>query len=111
MSPDAGSRFDHRRRPRADASPISTRCFYPETGFTKGEMLDYYARIAPVMLPHLRDRPVTMKRFPDGVDGQSFFEKHVPRHAPEWIDTVSVPLEAEDDGPIDYRASSRPGRA
>ncbi len=67
------------------------KILYPETGFTKGEMLDYYARIAPVMLPHIEDRPLTMKRYPDGVDGPSFFEKHIPSHAPEWVHHVSVP--------------------
>ncbi|MGH3578494.1 MAG: hypothetical protein ACRDU0_13175, partial [Mycobacterium sp.] len=60
------------------------KVFYPEVGFTKGEMIDYYARIAPVMLPHVCDRPLTMKRFPDGVDHPFFFEKHLPTHAPSW---------------------------
>jgi bifunctional non-homologous end joining protein LigD len=67
------------------------KVLYPATGFTKGEMLDYYSRIAPVMLPHLRDRPVTFRRFPDGVGAASFVEKHVPSHAPEWVTTVRVP--------------------
>lgn len=67
------------------------KVFYPNCGFTKGQMLDYYARIAPVMLGHLCDRPLTMKRFPDGVDGESFFEKHPPAYAPDWLRRVSVP--------------------
>jgi bifunctional non-homologous end joining protein LigD len=67
------------------------KVLYPETGFTKGALLDYYARIAAVMLPHLRDRPVTFRRFPDGVGGKSFVEKHVPSHAPAWVHTVKVP--------------------
>jgi bifunctional non-homologous end joining protein LigD len=58
---------------------------YPEVGFTKGQVIDYYTRIAPVLLPHLRDRPLTMKRYPDGVEGQFFYEKRIPSHAPEWI--------------------------
>jgi bifunctional non-homologous end joining protein LigD len=61
---------------------------YPATGFTKGELLDYYAKIAPVMLPHLRGRPVTVKRFPNGVDASGFIEKNVPRHAPDWVRTA-----------------------
>jgi DNA ligase D-like protein (predicted 3'-phosphoesterase) len=63
------------------------KVLYPVTGFTKGEMIDYYTRIAPVLLPYLADRPVTLRRYPDGVDGQSFFEKNVPSHAPDWVRT------------------------
>jgi hypothetical protein len=58
------------------------KVLYPATGFTKGDMIDYYTKVAGVMLPHVRDRPLTMKRFPDGVDGPSFFEKHTPAHGP-----------------------------
>jgi bifunctional non-homologous end joining protein LigD len=67
------------------------KVLYPETGFTKGRLIDYYVRVAPVMLPHVRERPLTMKRFPDGVEGKSFFEKHIPSHAPEWVPSVEVP--------------------
>ena len=67
-----------------------SKVLYPETGFTKGEVIDYYTRIAPVMLPHIVDRPVTLKRFPDGVDGISFFEKNVSRGAPDWVKTLKV---------------------
>jgi bifunctional non-homologous end joining protein LigD len=73
------------------------KVLFPETGFTKGQMIDYYARIAPVMVPHLYDRPLTMKRWPDGVDGQSFFEKHAPRHAPDWVRSVTVPSSGDGD--------------
>jgi bifunctional non-homologous end joining protein LigD len=66
------------------------KVLYPEVGFTKAAVVDYYARIAPVLLPHLRDRAVTMVRFPDGVDGGSFFEKRCPRHAPEWVRRADV---------------------
>ncbi|SDM44660.1 non-homologous end-joining DNA ligase [Allokutzneria albata] len=66
------------------------KVLYPEDGFTKGEVIDYYARIAPVMLPHLADRALTLKRYPDGVDGMSFFEKNVSRHAPDWVRTVRL---------------------
>lgn len=67
------------------------KVLFPATGFTKGQLIDYYVRIAQVMLPHIRERPLTMKRFPDGVEGKSFFEKHIPSHAPDWVRTVSVP--------------------
>jgi bifunctional non-homologous end joining protein LigD len=67
------------------------KVLYAEVGFTKGEVLDYYTRIAPVMLPHLRDRPLTFKRYPDGVDGKFFFEKNAPSHTPEWVPKVKLP--------------------
>lgn len=67
------------------------KVFYPQNGFTKGQLIDYYCRIADVMLPHLWERPLTMRRFPNGVEGKSFYEKHVPSHAPDWVRTVSVP--------------------
>jgi bifunctional non-homologous end joining protein LigD len=68
------------------------KVFYPETGFTKGQLIDYYVRIADAMLPHLKERPLTMRRFPNGVEGKSFFEKHIPSHAPDWVTSVTVPL-------------------
>jgi bifunctional non-homologous end joining protein LigD len=61
------------------------------SGFTKGDVIDYYARIAPVLLPHLRGRPVTVKRFPEGTSRAGFIEKNVPRHAPGWVRTVTLP--------------------
>jgi bifunctional non-homologous end joining protein LigD len=61
------------------------KVMYPAVGFTKGQVIDYYTRIAPVLLPHLRNRPLTMKRYPDGVEGEFFYEKRIPSHAPEWI--------------------------
>jgi len=67
------------------------KVLFPATGFTKGQLIDYYVRIAPVMLPHVIDRPVTFRRYPDGVEAKSFFEKHVPSHAPGWVRTVEVP--------------------
>jgi bifunctional non-homologous end joining protein LigD len=66
------------------------KVLYPDTGFTKGQVLDYYTRIAPVLLPHLRGRPATFKRYPDGVDGKYFFEKNAPKHAPDWVRTVEL---------------------
>ena len=66
------------------------KVLYPRHGFTKGEVLDYYTRIAPVLLPHIRDRAMTFVRFPDGVAGGSFFEKDVSRHAPDWVRTARL---------------------
>jgi bifunctional non-homologous end joining protein LigD len=66
------------------------KVMYPAVGFTKGQLIDYYSRIAPVLLPHLRDRPLTLKRYPNGVDGQYFYEKRCPSHAPEWVRTAKA---------------------
>jgi bifunctional non-homologous end joining protein LigD len=74
------------------------KVIYPATGFTKGALIDYYARVADVMLPHLRDRPVTFRRFPDGTGGKSFVEKHVPSHAPDWVQTIKVPSSSTGRG-------------
>jgi bifunctional non-homologous end joining protein LigD len=63
---------------------------YPH-GFTKGEVVDYYTRIAPVLLPHLRDRPLTVKRYPNGSDAPFFYEKNAPRGTPDWVRTVTLP--------------------
>jgi bifunctional non-homologous end joining protein LigD len=76
------------------------KVLYPEVGFTKADVIDYYARIAPVMLTHLRDRIVTFRRFPDGVDGESFFEKRCPGHRPEWVTVAPGP--GDRGGPIRY---------
>jgi bifunctional non-homologous end joining protein LigD len=66
------------------------KVLYPEAGFTKGQVIDYYVRIAPVLLPHLRGRPLTMKRYPNGVSGPYFYEKNCPEHRPEWVQTARV---------------------
>jgi bifunctional non-homologous end joining protein LigD len=66
------------------------KVLYPATGFTKGQVIDYYARIAPALLPHLKGRPVTMKRYPDGVDSEYFYEKNAPKHRPDWVQTAPV---------------------
>src|ERR1700752_3206893 len=66
------------------------KVLYPKAGFSKGQVIDYCIRIAPVLLPHLRDRPLTMKRYPDGVDGQFFYEKNCPSHRPKWVQTAKV---------------------
>ncbi|MDT4916142.1 MAG: bifunctional non-ous end joining protein LigD [Pseudonocardiales bacterium] len=67
------------------------KVLYSEAGFAKGEVIDYYTRIAPVLLPHLADRPLTVKRYPNGVDASFFFEKNAPRGTPSWVRTVNLP--------------------
>src|SRR5438045_5684550 len=66
------------------------KVLYPKAGFAKGQVIDYYIRIAPVLLPHLRDAPLTMKRYPDGVDGEFFYEKNCPSRRPKWVQTAKV---------------------
>ncbi|MBD0316951.1 MAG: DNA ligase D [Thermoleophilia bacterium] len=63
------------------------KIFWPEEGITKGDLVEYYREVAPVLVPHLRDRPFTMKRYPDGVEGSHFFQKNAPEHMPDWIPT------------------------
>ncbi len=75
------------------------KVLYPATGFTKGEVIDYYARVAPVLLSHLGDRALTLRRFPNGVESGSFYEKNCPRHRPDWVGTHRVSV---DDGTIDF---------
>jgi len=66
------------------------KVLYPKVGFTKGQVVDYYIRIASVLLPHLKNRPLTMKRYPDGVEGEFFYEKNCPSHRPKWVQTAKV---------------------
>jgi bifunctional non-homologous end joining protein LigD len=66
------------------------KVLYPATGFTKGQVIDYYARIAPVLLPHFAGHALTMKRYPGGVDAEFFFEKNAPKHRPDWIKTAPI---------------------
>jgi bifunctional non-homologous end joining protein LigD len=66
------------------------KVLYPKTGFTKGQLIDYYIRIAPVLLPHLKGRPLTMKRYPNGVSAPFFYEKNCPVHRPDWVTTTPV---------------------
>jgi len=72
--------------------PVSNlnKVLYPKAGFTKGQVIDYYIRIAPVLLPHLKDRPLTMKRYPNGVEAPFFYEKNCPKHRPKWVKTAPV---------------------
>ncbi len=66
------------------------KVLWPKAGFTKGEMIHYYIQIAPVLLPHLKDRPLTMKRYPNGVEAEFFYEKNCPTHRPKWVKTAKV---------------------
>jgi len=85
----------------ADSTPIDVqgrrltvsnleKVLYPSAGFTKRKIIDYYVRVAPFLLPHLAGRPLTMKRYPDGVDGEYFYEKNAPKHRPDWVKTAPV---------------------
>jgi bifunctional non-homologous end joining protein LigD len=80
------------------------KVMYPAAGFTKGEVIDYYTRIAPVLLPHLRDRALTRIRFPNGVEGAHFFEKNAPGGTPDWVrlETLPVPGSTKDRETIDF---------
>jgi bifunctional non-homologous end joining protein LigD len=70
------------------------KVLYPQTRTTKADVIDYYVRIAPFILPHLKNRPVTLKRYPDGVTGQAFWEKDAPSFTPQWVNTYPVPRRA-----------------
>jgi bifunctional non-homologous end joining protein LigD len=73
------------------------KVLYPAVGFTKANVIDYYIRVAPVLLPHLKDRPLTLKRYPNGVTGEFFYEKRCPPHRPEWVKTARVWSEGNND--------------
>lgn len=76
------------------------KVLYPSTGFTKAQVIAYYIEISRVLLPYLKDRPITLKRYPDGVDGFFFYEKRCPTHRPEWVETTRTPKRS--GGSIDY---------
>jgi len=77
------------------------KILYPKTGFTKGQVIDYYIRVSKVLLPHLKNRPITLKRYPEGVEGFFFYEKQCPAHRPDWVKTTVVPSQRRQ-GKIDY---------
>lgn len=79
--------------------PVSNleKIFYPRTGFTKAQVIDYYIRISPVLLPHLKGRPITLKRYPDGVEGGFFYEKKCPTHRPAWVKTAPIWSKTHDE--------------
>ncbi|HET7653667.1 MAG TPA: hypothetical protein VFK42_11565, partial [Acidimicrobiales bacterium] len=66
------------------------KVLWPETGFTKGQMIDYYAKVGETLLPHLRGRPLTLKRYPNGVAESFFYEKQCPSHRPDWVETCPI---------------------
>src|SRR5437764_8142026 len=72
------------------------KVLYPKIGFTKGQVIDYYIRVASALLPHLKDRPLSMERYPDGVEGEFFYEKNCPEHRPKWVQTAQVWSESND---------------
>jgi bifunctional non-homologous end joining protein LigD len=74
------------------------KVLYPKTGFTKAEVIDYYLQVAPLLLPHLSDRPLTRKRWPDGTGSAYFFEKNAPRGTPDWVRTVTLPTPGSSTG-------------
>jgi bifunctional non-homologous end joining protein LigD len=71
------------------------KVLYPAVGFTKGQVIDYYTRVAPYVLPHLRDRPLTLKRYPNGVEGGHFYEKQAPSHRPDWVEVAPIELRSK----------------
>lgn len=79
--------------------PVSKldKVFYPSVGFTKAQVIDYYIRISPVLLPHLKDRPLTLKRYPDGVMGGFFYEKRCPPYRPDWVQTAPIWSERNEE--------------
>ncbi|HEX8678661.1 MAG TPA: non-homologous end-joining DNA ligase, partial [Chthoniobacterales bacterium] len=77
------------------------KVYFPESGFTKGEVIAFYSEIADVILPHLRDRPLTLKRYPEGIDRDHFYEKNAPKYRPDWVETFAVPR-TEREGEINY---------
>jgi bifunctional non-homologous end joining protein LigD len=80
------------------------KVLYPAAGFTKGEVIDYYGRIAPVLLPHVENRPLTLKRYPHGVDSKFFYAKNVPAGAPAWVRTAKLPSpgSSKDRDEVEY---------
>ncbi len=81
--------------PRLEPTRLE-KVFWPAEGYTKGDLIDYYRAVAPVLLPYLRDRPLVLDRYPDGIDGKSFFQKNAPEFAPEWVRTEPVWSEDSD---------------
>src|SRR5580765_193936 len=73
------------------------KVLYPQTGFTKGQVIDYYRQIAPIILPHLKGRALTLKRYPNGVDQKFFYEKRCPSHKPDWVKTLPMHSESSEE--------------
>ena len=81
------------------------RVLFPEAGLTKGDLIGYYLRVAPVLLPHVRDRPVSMQRYPAGIESEGFFQKNAPDYFPDWIERARL---AKQDGEVDYVLANHP---
>ena len=83
------------------------KVFFPEDGITKGDLIQYYASVAPILLPHLAGRPLSMSRYPDGITGQSFYEKRAPGHQPAWMRLAEVPSDSQG-GIIEFMVAESP---
>src|SRR5687767_13791742 len=73
------------------------KVLYPKAGFTKGQVIDYYIRISDWLLPHLKNRPLTLKRYPNGVEAEFFYEKRCPAHRPDWVKTARIWSEGNNE--------------
>ncbi|HLU53802.1 MAG TPA: non-homologous end-joining DNA ligase [Acidimicrobiia bacterium] len=82
------------------------KLFFPDDGYTKGDVIQYYASVADVLLPHLAGRPISMSRYPDGIEGPQFYEKRAPGHQPDWMPTAPVPSDSQG-GVIDFLLADR----
>jgi bifunctional non-homologous end joining protein LigD len=97
VSPPAATTVDVEVEGRQLKLSNIDKVLYPENGFTKGEVIDYYTRVAPALVRHLRGRPLTLKRYPNGVEGKFFYEKNCPSHRPPWVQTVAIWSPHNDD--------------
>ncbi|MFN2544650.1 MAG: non-homologous end-joining DNA ligase [Actinomycetota bacterium] len=70
------------------------KVFWPDEGITKGELFEYYRAVSPALLPHVRGRPLTVKRYPNGIEGETFYQKNAPKGTPEWVRTITLPAES-----------------
>lgn len=91
----AGASLDFEMNGRSVRLGNLDKVFYPQCGFTKGQVVEYYANIAPALLAHLRDRALTLKRYADGVEGEHFYQKEAPAHRPSWVATAPVASERQ----------------
>ena len=111
--PASGSRRSISARGRSAAAPERgdapvpkftnlDKVLWPDDGYTKGDLIKYYLSVASWLLPYLKERPLTLQRFPNGINGESFFEKQAPRGAPDWVETVAVPSDSGKRSKIDF---------
>lgn len=102
-----GDRFVPRELDRPLTFSNIDKTFFPDSGYTKGDLIQYYASVAPLLLPHLNGRPISMSRYPDGITGQSFYEKRAPGHQPDWMRTTPVVSDSQG-GIIDFLLADSP---